>query len=1344
MVSSTRVWSELARSRGRNLTIGLLVLGCSLLTAGIVQGLADRPPQLRGDTAAHPTIQVYNRFGGSAPDGQTTGFAVAPDGSLAYVDRSRQRVIRLNPQGSLLAEWGPRFAAEEDDALDLSGIVAAGSNWFVLDRGRTRILRLDGEGRATRFIDLQPYGTYGPNGLAVDARGNVYMADTGSNRILVFTPDGALLRTIGTAGAELGQLKQPMALSFGPDGALYVTDFENNRLARWDAGLHATNTWPLTGHAWGVSVDNLNRVFVPDADHQVVRMFSARGDLLAEIGGPGTSSLSVTAPSQVGLTPDNSGLWVLGVNELALVDLNAYSAILPSAFDRQPAFPLVPAGGLLVVLGLAPLAVRGSRAFRPERGEQQAVPKPRLQPGGVGSAQPVADTAAAQRILPHARTARVVALGGIVLVALGGAGAWLTQASLVGPTGKNDPWPRLALLAISGLAWAVGCRASARGLPLEWIAEWSSPPIVTAGVMRLTMHTALVVGVGVVLAVGAAATWWASGFSSPDATWGMLLWLLAVACIGNASVGSSFRWRPRASGMILTLLALFAIALLPRLWQAADLPYGIWYDEAQNALEMRRVVHQGVYTPILNTYGKDTSGFFYVVSALWVVLGDTILAARAGAALVGALNVAMVYLLARELFGWRVGLAASLLLAFMRWHLNFSRLGFNPISLPLCATIAFWLLSRAVRRKQWSDVAWAGFALGVGLHAYAGFRGMLAVALVAVFAAASLHRWPIRWFAPRVGLYLGTALLTALPVVLFALLDPMTFNGRTTQTLILTQPAGDAEKMRQIWETLQRHALMFNVSGDLNGRHNLPGAPMLDPLTGALVSLGLGWLLIRPRDWRTVLLLAWSAVAMSGGILTLAFEAPQGLRTLGITPVLAVLGGIGLVASLDRLLAVATLAPRVCARRATVATLGLGVLVLSWIGWSNLDTYFARQMRDADVFAAFSTRETVVAKAALDDGGRSSAILASTTMTPSVEEAFLVPDLTSMIRQFDPGGDLPFRGPGPGKIFLETEHDQPLADEVARLYPDAPRRSIGSPGGGKPIVEGFSLEPELLAAHRGVQATYRAADGVFQRVEARPGEVATAIPLALPVDVSWQGGLALDASGEYSFRVPTGFELRIDGALLTSAAGTGVRVQLVRGNHTLEESGTMTDSLATGLEWRTPRSSRWLAVPSDMLFLVPPGGLGLQLRLRTELGRDGPAGDEYIDPVLAHYYHVSPFARLHLDPPVWTAEWSGALDAPTSGTYGFSLDHSQAAAVFIDDHQVLGNLNLPSDVRTTSLELSSGRHTIRVRLEKTNADAPFIYLYWSPPGALPRVVPGDVFYAQPPVVLGPADARDVQ
>jgi streptogramin lyase len=1300
--------------RARNVQTGLLVVGCGLLVVALAQAIVDRPTPVRIAESAASSIEVRARFSGVAPAGQSTGFAVAPDGSLAVVDRGRQRVLRMDPSGAPLAQWGPRFEPDAD-AEDLNGIAPAGSDWYLLDRGRARILQLDASGHAIHSIDLQPLATYGPNGLAVDGRGELYLADTGGNRILEFSPGGALVRTIGTGGAGLGQLKQPMALSFGPDGAMFVTDFENTRVERWAADLQPTNAWPLTVHAWGVVVDALGRVFVPDADHGLVHMFSPQGDVLAEIGSQSASGLGISSPTQVGLAPDGSALWVLGSDGLAHVDLGGYSQVVPVIKDRETPPPLAPAGAVLVVLGLALLAFRAAAG-------PVAPPSPRGRGG-------------------FTRKARVTLASGMALFSIGAVGVALAQIALLSPTAKNAPWSTLALEIAAGLVWAAGCAISARVLPTAWVRDW---PGSLAASLRPTLDRprTLVIAGALVLGALACGMWSAGRFETSDATRAMLVWLAAVVLAAIAC--TRFRRPRRPYAQVLVPLLLFGLALAPRLWQVADLPYGVWYDEAQGALEVRRVVDQGTYTPILNTYGRDTSGFFYLVAGLSLLFDDKVLATRGAAAILGALTAPATYFLGRELFGWRVGLAAGLVLTFLRWHINISRLGFNPISLPLCATLAFWLLARAVRRKHWSDVAWAGLALGVGLHAYTGFRGMPVVALVALAGAAVLHRWSPRSVPPRFGLYLAAAALTALPVLVFAAQDPISVNGRTAQTLIMTQNASDSEKLRQIWVSLQRHALMFNVSGDLNGRHNLPGVPMLDALTGGLMVLGLGWLLVRPRDWRTLLLLAWSAVAMSGGVLTLAFEAPQAVRTFGVTPVLAVLAGLGLVASLDRLVAVVTIPRIVRTWRATIAIAALGALALAWIGFTNIDTYFNHQMPDPDVFAAFSTRETVLAKAALAGGGRYASILASTTMTPSVQGAFLVPDLQSSIHQFDPGGDLPYRGPGPALVFLETEHDQALAHEVARMYPDAIRQPIRAPSGGRAIVEGFRLEPDVLSAHRGVQATYRGAEGVpvlrtDLGFEFDPGSAGA--PVALPAEVSWQGSLAVDMTGAYSFRVPPGFELQIDDEVVASAGAPSVRVRLVRGSHAVQMSGTVQSATASQarLEWIVPGGLLWQPISAEALFVPPTGGLGLQLTLLAGLDPGTEAREEYVDPVLSHYYHVGPFSRLHQEPAVWSAEWAGQLDVPDSGKYGFLLDYSQAAAVWIDNRQILGNLNGLPDTRNTILELTSGRHAIRVRYEKTVDGSPWINLYWTPPSAPPGIVPGSALFPPPPVVLGPAD-----
>jgi DNA-binding beta-propeller fold protein YncE len=1312
----------------------LLLIGCALLIAGVAgTALASRQPEV-SSVSAGPSVDIRARFSNLAPDGQSTGFAVGPDGSLGVVDRTRQRVIRLDPTGQVLTEWGPRF---EDDApsTDLSGLAAGGADgtWYLLDRGRQRILRLDLTGHAVGAIDLARLGTYGPNGLTLDEAGDVYVADTGQNRILVFGPDGALKRTIGTAGSGLGQLKQPMSMAFGADGSLVVTDLENNRIERWDSRLESPSAWPLDPHAWGVAVDHLGRVFAPDAEHRAVRMFDGSGQLLATVATP------LDFPTQVGLTPDGSGLWVLGANALGYLDLSPYAQLVRPAGPDWPSRSMAIAGLVLALFSLAALAGAALLPRAAWRGKGTA--------GSIPIAdESVARLARAQAIrwpkLAHAYLrSRAIVAAGIVLLLVGAAGVAVGQLAISDATTRGSPWPLLGLMVGGGLLWAVGASMTARVVPVRWFAAWAGTSSTRDRTTRDRTYPAwrvCVLATAALAGLVAALMWWVGHFETVDSTHAAFVWLGAVVLAAIACSGSRqwpIRWH-RPGVIVLAGVGLFALALMPRIWQVADLPFGIWYDEAQGALEIRRVVAQGTYAPILNTYGRDTSGFFYLIPLVSLALGDGIFAARATSAIVGALTVSLTYLLGRELFGWRVGLVAGGLLALMRWHLNFSRLAFNPISLPLCTVLAFWLLARAVRRGRWPDFVLAGLALGVGLHAYTGFRAIVLVAMVGLAYAAVTEHWSMRVIAGRAGLYLAAALLTALPVAIFAVRDPVAFNARTVQTLILASPVDNGEKLRLIWENLQRHLLMFNVSGDLNGRHNLPGLPMLDPLTSALVAIGLGWLLIRPLDWRTVLLMAWAGAALAQGILTFAFEAPQAVRTIAITPLLALLGGLGLVALLDRLVAFLTVSRMLDVRRVPLLASALGVVAVGSIGFMNLDTFFNRQMPDPATWASFSTRETIVAKAARDGRGQYEAVLTSATLAPSMQEAYLVPDLQATIHVFDPARDLPYRGNGPALVYLETEHDQPLADAVARMYPEAATLPGSAPAGGAPVVSGFRLDRALLDQHRGGWANYRGADGTeVARAEAEPPWLAESTPVPLPADLDWRAALALDTTGTYGFRVPPGFVLRVDDAALQAAASDGIRVALARGTHLLEVSGTIESDAQPMVEWWPPGEVEWSPVATTSLYLAPAGGNGLRLNL-TPLSEPASAADEYIDPVLAHYFHITPFASVNGNPPEWVAEWDGVLDAPSTGSYDFALDHSEHAALSIDGSLLMTDLGMATAKLESQVELTAGRHAISVRFEKTEDGAPWIDLYWTPPGGQHVVVPGSVLYPPPPAPVG--------
>ena len=73
----------------------------------------------------------------------------------------------------------------------------------------------------------------GPHGIEVDAAGNVYVVDTGNNRIQKFTSDGVFLIKWGTTGAAPGQFNHPHGIGIGPLGNVYVAETGNNRVQKF-------------------------------------------------------------------------------------------------------------------------------------------------------------------------------------------------------------------------------------------------------------------------------------------------------------------------------------------------------------------------------------------------------------------------------------------------------------------------------------------------------------------------------------------------------------------------------------------------------------------------------------------------------------------------------------------------------------------------------------------------------------------------------------------------------------------------------------------------------------------------------------------------------------------------------------------------------------------------------------------------------------------------------------------------------------------------------------------------------------------------------------------------------
>jgi tripartite motif-containing protein 71 len=114
------------------------------------------------------------------------------------------------------------------------GVAVANDVAYVADSGTKSIVELD----AATGDYLGAFGTsnlHAPQGVAVDPlNGNVWVSDTGFNRLAEFTSSGAFIRTFGTKGSGNGQFLFPTSLAIHQDAGghawLYVCDTYNDRV----------------------------------------------------------------------------------------------------------------------------------------------------------------------------------------------------------------------------------------------------------------------------------------------------------------------------------------------------------------------------------------------------------------------------------------------------------------------------------------------------------------------------------------------------------------------------------------------------------------------------------------------------------------------------------------------------------------------------------------------------------------------------------------------------------------------------------------------------------------------------------------------------------------------------------------------------------------------------------------------------------------------------------------------------------------------------------------------------------------------------------------------------------
>jgi 4-amino-4-deoxy-L-arabinose transferase-like glycosyltransferase len=358
-----------------------------------------------------------------------------------------------------------------------------------------------------------------------------------------------------------------------------------------------------------------------------------------------------------------------------------------------------------------------------------------------------------------------------------------------------------------------------------------------------------------------------------------------------------------------TVAGLTVLALLLRITALDSVPFTLGGDEAWFGLTARQVIQGELRNPFVTAFVSMPTLFYWPLSWAMRLVGEGMTGLRLPAALVGTATVPVLYLFARHMWGRRMAFLSAAFLATYDYHIHYSRLGANNVWDPFFAVLALWLLDWALTEAEAAKrdrlFILSGVVIGLSVYFYTGAR--LLPFLVIVYLAFVLvqKRWsqlsPIRTdHLVRCLLLLVLAfLVVAGPILNFALTHPDDWNARLNQVGIIQsgwlarEPGLTGKTTFQILaEQFLRAAGAFHVFPDRTVWYGAQ-RPLLGFLPGVFPLLGMTWALLRWRERRYFLTLAWFwAVIIAGGMLT--ESPPSSQRLVFAIPAVALLVAAGL------------------------------------------------------------------------------------------------------------------------------------------------------------------------------------------------------------------------------------------------------------------------------------------------------------------------------------------------------------------------------------------------------------------------------------------------------------------
>lgn len=203
------------------------------------------------------------------------------------------------------------------------GCADGGPCVWVIDFGNGRIDKFATDGTFLGTIGSKGSGNgqfTHPVGIALDPNRNVYVVDSNNDRVEKFDLNGNYLGEIGSYGSSNGKFDSPTAIAIDSQGNIYVADGNNARVEKFDnTGKYLSQLGCASGDcvggsspgkfSWpdGLAVDSNNNLYVADYYNNRIQKFDSSGNYLSSI------TTSVNLPTTVSVSPTNG--YIYSIND---------------------------------------------------------------------------------------------------------------------------------------------------------------------------------------------------------------------------------------------------------------------------------------------------------------------------------------------------------------------------------------------------------------------------------------------------------------------------------------------------------------------------------------------------------------------------------------------------------------------------------------------------------------------------------------------------------------------------------------------------------------------------------------------------------------------------------------------------------------------------------------------------------------------------------------------------------------------------------------------------------------------------------------------------------------------